>query len=226
MHKKKYFLRFLILALVFSSFGLFARKKRGPEFTIMLDPAGDAQKTGRQIGDTLERAITLQFAQKLKTQIESKFKNIKVIITRSSGEAISPLQNASFANRLDVDFYLNINFYKYSGVKSHAYIYTFSHKDDFFAKQPEFKFCPYDQAHLENKEVTRQCADIVKNIFVSGDNPKYFDFSGVFGIPISALIGIKAPAIAIEIGLNNKESFDNYIDIFVKAIEKIGEFLD
>ncbi len=39
------------------------------QFTIMIDPAGDAKHTGRLIGDTLERGISLQCAEQLKTAL-------------------------------------------------------------------------------------------------------------------------------------------------------------
>src|SRR5579872_3367872 len=77
--------------------------------TIMLDPAGDARETGRIIEDSLERAVTIQFAQQLRDVLTSQLPNSTVIITRTPGEELQPLQQANFANRLPVDLYLNIN---------------------------------------------------------------------------------------------------------------------
>ena len=70
---KKFFLtRILFSFLLLTSSIVFCLKNTDNNFTIMIDPAGDAKNTGRQIDDTLERAVTLQFAQKLKSEIENK----------------------------------------------------------------------------------------------------------------------------------------------------------
>ena len=79
-------------------------------FSIMLDPAGDAKHTGRQIDDNLERGISLQFTEKLKQTLEKQHPEIHVVLSRFPGETIYHLQNANFANRLEVDFYLSIHF--------------------------------------------------------------------------------------------------------------------
>src|SRR3990172_8684717 len=77
-------------------------------FTIMLDPAGDAKNPGRKLDDSFERGITLQFSETLKQKLESLFPSIRVVLTRLPGETVQLLQNANFANRLDVNFYLSI----------------------------------------------------------------------------------------------------------------------
>ena len=66
---------------------------------------------GRIVNDSFERGLTLQFAQELKKELELNFNNIRVVLTRIPGETLESLQNANFANRLNVDFYLSIHFY-------------------------------------------------------------------------------------------------------------------
>jgi len=187
----------------------------------MLDPAGDAQNTGRQIDDYLERGITLQFAEKLKPQLEKMFDNVRVVLTRFPGEAIEHLQNANFANRLDVDFYLSIHFYKEKAVKPHVYLYSFCRHDDFITKRPDLYFYMYDQAHLINREQTKACVAEMKNIFLCDNYKKMFEFCGVFNLPFKPLLAVKAPAVGIEIGLRKKEDWEKYLDVFVDCIEKI-----
>lgn len=211
---------FILLCLNFVAFG---KRNSAEQFTIMIDPAGDAKNTGRQIDDSLERGITLQFTQKLKENIESKLKNVKVIVTRVSGEKVESLQNANFANRLDVDFYLSVHFYKESAVKSQAYIYTFSYKDDFIEKKPDLYFYQYDMAHLINRDVTKKCADNIKDVFLSGQYAKYSEFCGVFSLPFKPLIAVKAPAVGIEIGLNSRDDWNNYISMFVDIVDKLSK---
>ena len=145
------------------------------QFTIMLDPAGDAQYAGRHIEDCLERGVSLQFAEKLKEELEKQYKNVKVVLTRFAGEAVQPLQNANFANRLDVDFYLSIHFYQETAVKPHLYLYCFSYNDDFITGRAELFFYPYDQAHLINKETTKMFANKLKQFFLQEEYKNIFD---------------------------------------------------
>ena len=79
------------------SLAFYARKTK--PFSIMLDPAGDAQTTGRIIDDNYERGVTLQLCEDIKKQLEAEQpKNTRIVLTRFPGETIDPLQNANFAN--------------------------------------------------------------------------------------------------------------------------------
>jgi len=202
---------------------IFSFSQEIKEFTIMLDPAGDAQNTGRLIEDCLERGITLQFVQALKDVLEQKYNNLRIILSRSPGEKVAHLQNANFANRLDIDFYLSVHFYKEESVKPKAYIYTFGHNNDFITKKPDLYFYPYDKAHLVNKNSTKYLVNTIKDIFLLEESKKRFMFCGLFNLPFKPLIGIKAPAIGIEVGLYNKDYWRNYIDIFVAIIGAISD---
>jgi len=193
-------------------------------FTIMLDPAGDAQHAGRLIDDSLERGITLQFAEKLKQELEKRYDGIRVVLTRFAGETLQHLQNANFANRLDVDFYLSIHFYKEKEIKPQMFLYTFSYNDDFITRKSDLFFCPYDQAHLINKNTTKIWADRIKNVFLQDEYKKLFDLQGLFRLPFKPLIAVKAPAIGIELGLRQKDEWANYVDSFVYGIGEIIEF--
>src|SRR3972149_4092399 len=77
-------------------------------FTIMIDPAGDAKRAGRMLEDNFERGITLSCANCLKHDLEKKYTNVRVILSRFPGETLESMQNANFANRLQVDFYISI----------------------------------------------------------------------------------------------------------------------
>jgi len=211
---------FFYVFLCLLSFAVFA--KNGPKtFTIMLDPAGDAQNTGCQIDDYLERGITLQFCQKLKKELEEIFDNIRVVLTRFPGESIEELQNANFANRLGVDFYLSIHFYKEKSVKPQVYIYTFASQDDFIIRKPDLYFYPYDKAHLINKDRSNRCANIIKDVFFEDKYAKLFSLEDVFALPFKPLVGIVAPAVAIQIGLRKKNDWKGYSQVFVDCIGDI-----
>lgn len=190
-------------------------------FTIMLDPAGDAQNTGRQIDNYFERGISLQCVEKLQDKLQKRFQNTKIAITRFAGETVQPLQNANFSNRFNVDFYISLHFYKEKEVRPNIYLYLFSYGDDFITKKHDLHFYPYDEAHLINIDTTKMYARRIQNLFQTDTYKKKFDFQGISKIPFKPLIGIKAPAIALEVGLHKKKDWKKYIDVFVTIIETI-----
>lgn len=193
------------------------------QFTIMIDPAGDAKHTGRLIDNTFERGISLQCAEKLKDVITKKYKNVRVIFTRVPGETIQPLQNASFANRLNVDLYLSLYFYHEPSNPAHVSIYYYVENPitDFWHKPKKLTFYPINQAHLPALKTTQQCGNLFLQTLQDKNSSKFFHPRGLFAIPFLPLMGIKAPALALEIGLKQKQDWLAVIDPIVIAIERI-----
>lgn len=190
-------------------------------FSIMLAPAGDAKHTGRQIGDSLERGITLQCAEQLKKMLQDLYPNVRVALTRSPGETIYPLQNANFSNRLGDDCYVSIHFYPESRTKPQMFMYYFSYGDDFVTKTPDLFFCPYDQAHRINGPKTRSWSQLVAQVLTNEKHKKLFDFRNICGVPFKPLIGVKAPAFAFEIGLQEKNDWKRYVEPIALSIGQI-----
>ena len=192
-------------------------------FTIMIDPAGDAKHTGRLIQDTLERGISLQCAEQLKLLLTQLFKNIRVVLTRVPGETIQPLQNASFANRLGVDLYLSLYFYHEPQTPAHVTIYHYLENPivDTWHQPSDLSFYQVNQAYLMNLKTTKMWGNKFFNILSNKNYAKFFQPRGFFGIPFTPLLGIKAPALALEVGLKNKQDWQQIIDPLVAAIESI-----
>lgn len=192
-------------------------------YSLMLDPAGDAQHAGRMVHDTFERGITLQCAEQLKKKIESINPTIRTILTRFPGESVEPLQNAHFANRLDVDLYISIHCYQEKETKPQLSVYYVSYNDHFITKTYDVCFYPYDQAHRIQAQKTN---DIVRILSTSLSQKKYarlYDFKGNHGLPIKPLIGIKSPAILIELSLKNSSDWQPYIEPIAHAIIHVVE---
>lgn len=215
---QKIYIHFLLLSY-------FANITASNFFTIMIDPAGDAKHTGRLIQDTLERGISLQCAERLKTELTEQFKNIRVVLTRVPGETIQPLQNASFANRLGVDLYLSLYFYYEPENPAHVSLFYYIENSvvDAWHQPKQLAFYQVNQAHLINLKTTKMWGEIFLNIFSNKNYSKFFQPQGLFGIPFTPLIGIKAPAIAVEVGLKNKQDWQQIIDPLIRAIESIIE---
>lgn len=218
------FLLIILLPCVINPFfPFFGRSKPERIVTIMLDPAGDAQHTGRKIDDTFERSITLMFAQGLKENLEKEYPSIQVILTRNAGETVTSLANANFANRLNVDLFLSINFYQETSTKPKIYLYNFSYNDDFITQKNELTFCRYDQAHLFNYSITRQYGLILKQEMESDIYKSLFECAQLVKAPIKQCIGIKSPAIALEAGLYKADDWQLYIDPLVASLKPIIE---
>ena len=209
---------FYILAITaclsINTYTLFNKTDRSTVITIMLDPAGDAQHAGRKLDDSFERGITLQFAEQLKKILEEEHSNIRVVLTRFPGETLEPLQNASFANRLRVDFYLSIHFYmEKSGplTLSMYNLVTNPVTDLWQSYGSELALVQYDKIHKVNLKTTQKYTELMSKVLNGNDYKRTFVFKGPIGIPFRPLVGINAPAIAIEAGLKNKNDWKHYL---------------
>ena len=167
----------------------------------MIDPAGDAKNTGRRIEDSFERGITMQCAEQLKQTLEQRLPNISIILTRAPGEIVHPLQNANFANQINVNLYISLHFYQEKETRPTLYIYQFSYNDTFITKSFDLSFTPYDQAHIVNFPKTGGWGKQIKRTLAQDVYQKYFTVHGIYQLPFSPLIGIQAPALGFEMGI-------------------------
>jgi N-acetylmuramoyl-L-alanine amidase len=187
-------------------------------FIIILDPAGDAKKTGRSIGDSFERGLTLQCAEKIKSLLLERHPHITVIISRLPGDNVYELQNASLANRIQADLFININFYLTQETKPTIYLYQFACDNDFALYQTGLACNTYDQAYKINKSTTDAVAQHFKTYLTQ--YVSFFNVAGPYALPIKPLIGIISPNISLEIGLKNKDAWQQFVEPIVSAIIK------
>jgi N-acetylmuramoyl-L-alanine amidase len=192
--------------------------------TIMIDPAGDIRNPGREIEDTFERGITLQCAQDLKKLLEANSNGIRVILTRVAGDTIEQFQNANFSNRLQADVYISLHFYQAKTAYQRIYVYHMLYNPitDFWGKkEDDLVLQPYNQAYRANIKKTRKLATIVVNSLKKAEKQYKFICQGLFGIPFKPLVGIVAPAFALEISLNKKDDWKNIISPLAQAIAEL-----
>lgn len=216
----------LILFYCCTVFGTIVPNFRTKPYTIMLEPAGDAKHTGREIDDSFERGITLQYAEKLKKQLETEFANIRVVLSRSPAEIIEPLQNAHFANRLGVDLYLSFHVYQEQEEKTKLYLYQFIYDPitDFWDYPTEgLQFIRYDQAHRAYAKISKMYGELVIAALQENQYLKLFEVKGFFAMPFKPLIGIKCPALGFEFGLKKKNDWLLLVEPIVDALKAIIE---
>jgi len=195
-----------------------------PPFTIMIDPLGDARNPGRTIADTYERSLTMQCAEELKRTLESAIPRCRVILTRFPGEAVEPFQTITFANRLGVNLYVSIGFFHHTKGTPQIFWYTllYDPATDFIAKKgAELELLPYDQAYKLSLAKTKQysllatsaCAEAAKTASIICHAPH--------AIPYKPLIGIMAPALGIEIGIQHIQEAKLMVPLITQALTAI-----
>jgi N-acetylmuramoyl-L-alanine amidase len=219
--KKKWIVFLLTLPLQATWFGGLLQPTT--TFTIMLEPSGDAHDTGRMIEDNFERGITLQCAQQVKEILEQRHPHVRVLLTRFPGETLQPLQNANFANRLDIQLYISLHFYAADEPYSHWYIYQFSYGHEITGALPDLAFYPYDRAYLINRTKTALWGTLIHQAAQQASRSVSCTVEGVYAIPFKPLIGIKAPALAFEIGLKSKDDWSTYSTRIADSLEPIIE---
>ncbi len=188
-------------------------------FTVMIDPAGDAKDPGRVIDDTYERSITMQFAEELKKALEKNNKGLRVIFTRLPGEALESLQNVSFSNRLSVNLYISLSFFEESASKPSIFTYSliYDPATDFIQKKgSELALLSYDQAYKVSLSKTKYYS---QKFSASCDSRKLTCHKSL-AIPYKPLVGIMAPGIGIEIGINRKIQWKQLVKPVADALQK------
>ncbi len=219
MYRKNIYFLFLLVFTRLSSFNAIQNQS-----LVMIDPAGHAKNVGRRLVESYERGETFKFAEKLKDALNEKY-GVRSVLTRFPGEEIIDLQNASFANRLQVTFYCSLHIYRESSVKPKIYIYHLVYDPIVdLAKRTidELLFVPIHQAHFANIGTTVFFGKRMKEILSQSDYQKQFDFYGPYGIPFKPLVGITAPAIGIEVGIDQEDKWQNLVDPLVESLCFLG----
>ncbi len=220
---KKYLFLFYI---VYALYVLPIHEKQSVQYIVIIEPTGDAKRTGRRIGDSFERGLTLQCAEKIKIMLEDRAPYIKVIITRLPGDIVYDFQleglvvseNASLANRIDADLFINLSFYYTQETKPTVRLFQFVCGNDFAFYQQGLACNTYDEAYKINKQATDTMCQVFKKTMSQQLYQSVCTVAGPYSLPIKPLIGIIAPSIAIEAGLKDKESWRGYCEPLVDAI--------
>jgi len=190
---------FLFISLLFTS--LSAKK-----FTIMISPEGDTNNSGRTLAEGFERGFTRQYAEALKELLEQD-SSIRVILSHDSGEPATQEYKANFANRLEVDLYLSLNFYADEKPSMSIYYY---HTALFDAPVDNSRLTlyPTTKAYVKNSAQTKQRAQHWKKL---EQYQAQLTINYPLAIPIKQLEGIIAPAYAIELSAQKIADTHTYL---------------
>jgi hypothetical protein len=193
---------------------------------VMINPAGHAKNVGRRIVDDYERSVSFKMAEVLKERLQDEY-GIRVILTRYPGEEIVELQNASFANRLGVDFYIDLRICRQELLKPQVFVYYLMYDPmvDLVSRTfDDYKFVPVKKAHFFNISKTVDFATKLKTFLSQESYKKSFDCLGIFGIPLKPLVGIVAPAICLELSISGQDQWKtHFVEPIVKSLSFLGK---
>ncbi len=127
---------------------------------------------------------------------------------RTPTETIGPFQNAQFANKLGIDLYVHICSVKTPSASSIT-LYQYSYNQKIILKKGSLGFYPYDEISLLHEQQTAEWAHMItKNLL----NQKQIAVFGVYKMPFKPLMGVNAPAFAIEVGIHSMDDMSTLID--------------
>lgn len=191
---------------------------------IVIDPAGNAQNPGREIDETFERSLTMQMAQDLKLYLEERNPHLRILLTRSPGESLEPLQQVSFSNRLGTELYLSLNFFEQAEEKPSLFVYTLllDPASDFLEKKgSELTLMPFDQTYKLSLKKTEEYAQLLTTSCKEGSKTSPLRCHRRLALPFKPLLGITAPALGIEIGIRRQNDWKKLAPVIAQAVEKM-----
>ncbi len=200
----------LALVLIFNHMSgyFFSVASAKKPFLILIEAQGNAHAPGRIIEDSFESEITFNAAHFLKNTLENMHPTIKILVQRSDG-----LSNAHTANKIDADLYLCLSACK--STKTGIALFRFDYRNQFILKEG-LSFISYDQIYLLNQPTTISWINTI-GTFLSEQNI----LRAAYACPYRPLMGIRAPAIALELLLNNKSEWSEYMNTFAHSLTPI-----
>lgn len=189
-------------------------------FVVVIDPAGDARNTGRQLDDGWERGATFQCAQELQKRIESHGSAIRVVLTRMPGESLSQLQQAQLANQLQADLFISLNFYQERQLVPHWYMFMLDLGHDYLLKPRQYTCYYYDQAHLLCAQQTNCYAQRLLELSSRSDHTSLV-MHKPHKAPLKMLMGVTCPAFAFDIGIQGNDSWKTLIDPLCSVLHEL-----
>ncbi len=187
---------------------------------ILIHPDGHPGQPGRKLFRGSEHTITKNIAEYLCEQLNQRSTCIAVQ-TRTKAETFHTLQQASFANRLNTDLFISIHAYKEESMQPTITLYHLLCDPITDLSKRAFDphaFVPVHMAHTKNIGSAQKISRLLAESLQHEKYSKKFQIAGPFGIPFKPLVGILAPAIAIEFGLGKEVNLSPLLDPIIDAL--------
>ena len=142
------------------------------------------------------------------------------MFSHNLGEHIEQQEKANFANRLQIDLFISLLCYSDDNLAISLYCY--GNKNSCMMVHPKkLSFCPYDLAYTFSSSITPQYANLIYKDFVQNPKLNNIAIHQPIYAPLNCLMGIKAPAIAIEVGLKQAQDWRYYIKAVTDSLHKL-----
>ena len=194
---------FVFVYITMTCFGIHAWRypwQSARQWCIVIDPAGDSQKPGRTITDTYERSLTFAWAEQLKKMIEQEISSVTVLLARLPTQVMTPFTTAHLAHRYNADLVISLACYHEQQPKPQLWVYHFSYGQEFITAFDPLHMYTLDTAYLASAPTTQKIAQSIMQELQKNDYQSYFETRGIFKLPLVALLGIKTPALLLELG--------------------------
>jgi hypothetical protein len=185
-----------------------------PSTTIVLAPYADPKNPGRTINGTFERGIALQFAEHLSAELMARIPEVQVVIIKPE-ENQTPLQAASYANRLQPALVCGLSFYQESSPQPQIQLYRYTHESDLPLQRTELALYPHDQAHRLFSVESKQ---FIQKLFDTLHATTGLHCEVPHALPIKSLLGIASPACSIEMGLPKDYAWQTLVEPVAESI--------
>lgn len=190
---------------------------------LLLVPAGDARHQGRSIVHQFESSCMMALSQQLKNELETHYTAVRVLLSHGPGDIVQPWQVATMANTLDIDLVLSLHCYHEQGPKPTITLYNFSYGQDFVQKLVDLCWYEAHQAYLFAIHTTQAWISLCKNHLSGQPFAELFTVAGPFNVPFKPLIGIKVPAIGIEMSFKDDNGYQEMVNPIVQSLKQILE---
>ena len=189
--------------------------------TVMLVPAGDARSQGRSLEHQFESSSAMAYVLSLKDAIEKTYPEVRVIVSHRTGEIVQQFQVPTMANTLGIDLVMTVNCYHEQGPKPELYIYQFSYGADFVSRLTELSWYTIDSAYLFSKTTTHAWGMLLADELRADTYKPLFTVQSLYKMPFKPLIGIKVPAIGLEMGIVQDADWAVFVDPIVVSLEQV-----
>lgn len=215
----------LIPALISVSLSITAPKNIKKKYTVLLDPAGDAQHTGRSIEQQYERTVTFQLAQAIKKDLEKTSSDLLVLFTRLPGEQAHQLEKASLANQLMIDLYISLSCYQTNRLKPQIHLYYYSTGQQTSATMEPLHCIPLHKAHMAQEQKTKQIGEYMQTVIANTPLQRYCDVHRPIGFPCKPCKGITAPHLCLELGLKHQNDLVEITDLLTQVVRQLCVYI-
>lgn len=189
-------------------------------FHLVLDPAGDAKNTGRQLATCAERGVTLQLCEMLKESIIKEIPHCTVTITRAAGETRTQEQRAQIANQLQADLFVHISCFSDTVLRPRLAFYYHAPSPIISPSLSLYTLIP---AHKAHDLVSTETRHMVHSVYTTLKGMIPYTLHAPAAIPDARLAGLTIPACTLECGITGDVPWTTLVEPLSNAlIECLG----